>query len=408
MTVAELVVRILFQTNNPQALPQVKRGLKDAAREATVMTAGINAVNLTLTKMVSLGREAALSLTNFQLQTGGDTMQLQRWQGVLEAQHVSGGETLNLFKSIKDAQAAVRLGTGNVAPFQFFGLDVNEQDTGKVLNQIIQVLHSNLDPNIIRQFTQMLGLTDDIVAALKRADFNADAPKEGLLLTDKQKQELADFDKEWMKMKRDLAGLALQLATDLLPAFESIVHGIEAAVKKGQEFIAWLRRPENEQYRASLQRMITTLLILGPILAATATALLTIAVVPFSAEISGMIAVIVLLAGAFDTLNKAIQHPLDSLNKVVETIAALGDLGFDSLSSWITGVPTDYQGAQLTLLARRGIQARGGAGHTVNVTNNNNVNIDGAMSPKDVGRAVGDQLGLLHTQSLSNVPALSY
>ena len=409
MNIAELVVKILFQTNDSTVLPKtekalkgtkeagegaavsmvkVERGLTKVAVVAAAASAAVLAVNYELYKMVSAGRDASLSLLNFKLSTGGDTTELQQWQRPFAAVGITANRTLEIFRGIKDAQAAIRLGQGPFAAFQNMGLDTNEKDPAKFLQQAIGVIGRVPDPNIQRQFTQLLGWSADEYAALKRLNPELEKLSEGLTLSDDQIKQMAEVDRQWRLMEFDAEKLGIKIGTLLAPAFKWLAEKLDMAIQKGGQFFAWLQR-----HPAVLKVMEIGVTLLSVALLALAAALSAVAiaaglasaalaimlvnpivweglavgavvVAALALAIAGLILIGHGLVGVFDAIGRSVQWAEIKMDKLATKIEKHKNVFAHPIDSAIAAMSGISVGDR-------------------NVTITNNVTAHGATEPRD-------------------------
>jgi hypothetical protein len=380
---------------------------------------------------MGMGRQAAVSLKEFQVQTGGDTLQLQQWQKAMNAVDVSSETTLRLFKSVKDVQAQIKLGQGPGAAFRFFGLDANEADTGKFLNQVKMVATKiQKDPNLVRQFSEMLGIGDVEFSGLLRANPARDQLSPGLTTTNAQVEDLLELDRQWQNLEFDAGKLGVQLATTLLPALKTIAAGLQWAVEKGEKFNEWLNRPENagtaeaiNTLAVSLFELATAFAVVAGVAATAWAAVKTWAfLVTLVNVILGLVKAAALWVWGFETVQGAVflvtdsivglsaslftlqaipivallveliwlfAHWEETINAVSFALEALFDdlksiPGFKTIGNLLEGLPGGFTSAELTRPNGRPGVVGGNVTHNNNVT----VHVSGADDPDATGKAV--------------------
>ena len=368
--------------------------IMDLAKGLTVFTTALDAVNYGLLKIATSGAKAALSLAGFHIQTGESIQDLQKWQAAMMVMGVASDETLQTFVAIKDAQAAVRLGVGNFAPFQFFGLDVNEKDAGKILEQVRQ-MSKLMDPNLARQFAQQLGITDNVFQGLMRVDLK----DTGILLTDDQNSRLLEFSQNWSRLLRDLTQFKNVAAVILAPAFNDIARGLEWLVKKGEEFAEWLDKPGNEQAKKAFEGLVVAMAILGALLPVLIGALVAFVTVLVSPELAAGIAAVLALGAAFNFVYGVVEKLTDAIGNLVDDLGHIPGLG--GLANVALGRDWNYTEAKLT-------RPHGQIPGVTTVVNHVAVSVDGAMQPAEVAETVATHLKRITTAAMSNVPAFSY
>lgn len=354
--------------------------LKEAAKGVTLFALAIDALNIGMTKIVESTGEAARLLTGFRVNTGGDTQGLQKLAGSLQVQGVGTGETMSMVKTIRDTQASVRLGTGNAAPFQFFGISATETDMNKILAQV-QKMSKVLDPNLARQFAQQLGITDNIFQGLMQANL-ADT---GLIMSDADIARMKTFNEDWNRLGRNVTQFGQQIGTILAPAFEDVIRALEWLVARGEDFTTWLKQPYAAGFRVVIEGLVVALLALGAVLPVIAAGLLALFAIFAFPQLAIFTAGVLALGAALGLVDSAVEGIVEGLAE----IPFLGDL--------ITGVPSDYVGATQKY-------PRGG---NQTVTQHNTVNVTGDQ-PHEIARQVSAHLKGHLTNAFANTPLPAY
>jgi hypothetical protein len=119
-------------------------------------------------KFVGLAEQAynaAAAFQMFESQTGLSSQELQKWQIVAEQANVSTEAMASGINALQRNLAEIRLGRGNIAPFQMLGIGPN-QNAFQVLDQLrdrIKGLDSATATNIITQ----MGLSPETIQVLR-------------------------------------------------------------------------------------------------------------------------------------------------------------------------------------------------------------------------------------------------
>lgn len=110
---------------------------------------------------------AAVAFQMFSNQTGLSWQELQKWQIVAQQANVSAESVSSSVMGLQRAMAQIRLGGGNIAPFQILGVGIN-QDAFAVLRQLREIYQSGrVDKTMMSQiFLPQLGMSSDMTNVL--------------------------------------------------------------------------------------------------------------------------------------------------------------------------------------------------------------------------------------------------
>ena len=105
-------------------------------------------------EMAKEAYSAAAALHNFEMRTGLSAQELQKWQIVAEQANVSAGSVTQAVDALSRASAAIRLGQGNIAPFQILGISPH-QSAFKILEQLRSSLRGMDRPMAVNLLGQL-------------------------------------------------------------------------------------------------------------------------------------------------------------------------------------------------------------------------------------------------------------
>ena len=167
MEIAKLFARIGVKADSGQ-LASFTKGLGQASSgllKLAGLAAGPIGAAMALKKFTSQAMQTALSLQNFSAETGVSAEALQRWKAVADQVSGSGHAVEAAITSIAINREALKLGEGNLSPYQLLGIDPF-QDPIKVLEDLRKEtarLPQAMKANIIQQ----MGLSSDLIPMLE-------------------------------------------------------------------------------------------------------------------------------------------------------------------------------------------------------------------------------------------------
>lgn len=203
--------------------------------------AGLSSVFLILKKVTDQTIRAGMSLSNFNIETGHSTQKLQQWSFIAEQVGASAGDIESAVKSLSYATAQIKLGQGNIAPFQMLGISP-DQDPFKILLKIRERI-KGLDPSMTRLILSQLGLSESMLLVLNASDDQIDTIKKQYYLNEKQIIQVREMRRVWVELRQGLFFFMNTVGTFLSPTFKNIglflkdvVGGISLVVEKLKPF----------------------------------------------------------------------------------------------------------------------------------------------------------------------------
>ena len=189
-----------------------------------ILTAGtVGMLVYKLAELVEGATKAAIAFQKFNFQTGLSSVELQKWQLMGERANVSAETVSQSFQAVQKNLAEIRMGRGNIAPFQILGVSA-QSNAFQVLEQVRQRIKGLDNATATNLITQM-GFSPEMINVLKMS--NDEFAKMGdlskLIMTPKQQQAFLDMNKQIVIMKQEFAGLGRQLAVAIVPILSAMV-----------------------------------------------------------------------------------------------------------------------------------------------------------------------------------------
>lgn len=417
MKIADLFVALGFKTEGAETLPEVERKLVKAEMSAVKLLAGVTALNGAFLYMMKTATDASVALQKFFLISGLSTQELQKWQMAAKLGNVEGNELAATILTIQKAQADLKLGQGNIAPWQFFGLSIRQTPF-----QVLKQLHDQfqtMDPAIARTMASQLGISENLFQWLRRDNLELETLNANLRLTEEQQKSLNTLNRVWQELVISVLSLKNRLAETFAGPMAMFLRVLQTIVNYLGQFVDWLNRGTVAAtgVRWALVAVVALFLaagaaltvfvtVLGAVIAAMK--LLTVVSLPILAAIAPIVIVLGIMAAALTTLivliddfwtqckgGKSAFDWNDNLIltvKNVERLAALMQWFIDrkdilkTIGEWTT--PQGIAGKAAEFFSR---DAAKGSGKPADVhqTNHVDVHIDGATDPKTTGREAG-------------------
>lgn len=187
--------------------------------------ANISSIVALTTELIKLGTEAAnlsVGFERFTNQTGLSWRELQKWQIVGEQANVSAETIAGSLTALQKQMAEIRLGRGNIAPFQMLGIGVNGNafDVLDKLRDRIKGLDAATATNLIEQ----MGISGDMINVLKLS--NEEFKKLSMTvggLTVEQEEQFLRTKKTVVQLGQAFKYSGMEIVSHFLGAFEKLI-----------------------------------------------------------------------------------------------------------------------------------------------------------------------------------------
>jgi hypothetical protein len=190
-----------------------------------------------IAKLSDQAMEAAASMFRFESQTGLSAEKLQMWQAVGEQAAVSADAVASSVAGLERNLAAIRMGQGNIAPFQILGI-VPGMDAFETLNKIRRRLRGVDAPTAVNLLSQM-GLDPSMIQMLRLTDQQFAKMAANRRLMSKAQQQMFMQERQGLvSLRRELQFAGVDIAeffgervTSMLDNALFLVQKIESAVR---------------------------------------------------------------------------------------------------------------------------------------------------------------------------------
>lgn len=434
MKIAELFVALGFQTQGAQQLPVVERGLAKAEGSAVKLLAGVTALNVGFALMMKTAVAASVGLQKFFFATDLSTQEMQRWVAAAKLGNVEGAELIATVSALQKAQADIKLGQGNIAPWQFFGLSINQTPF-----DVMRKLHEKflkMDPAIARTMAAQMGISENLFQWLRRTDLALESVNNRLLLTEKQQAALNNLNVAWQRLSVSVVALRNHLAVTFAGTVTVAANAFRMIVDWLGKFVDWLNSGTTAStavkwvllavasavalLTVALTALVAVLGTLGALLKLAALAAMPVvaALAPIVIVVGLMIAgvaALVLLWNDFLTAVEGGKTAFKWMDASVKSFKALANaIGWvidnaqtlKTTAGWLfnpAGMALDLQ-----LKAFRASPAMQGRPGAITQENNVNVHVHGADDPKSTGREVASSVKQAVSEASYQMPLLQY
>lgn len=300
MKIAEFLVSIGFNIQGGQQLTQVNRGLEHADRAAIRLLAGVLAVNTALGAMIYAATSAGMAMLQFNRITDLSSQELKQWQYNANRNGIEAKQLTTTIEALQQAQADIALGRGNVAPFQWFGLDTQTSPF-----QMLAKIHdfvkdlNGIQLQAARTMASELGISNEMFAMLRQSDAEFTKLQRDFLLTDKNVQQLKTLSQAWEDLSFKIRSVSDRLIAVIAPLLTPAVRVLTILTEWMSRFVSWLDRgtPAAWAMRAALAAVVYVLGALAIGLSVIVTLLGALKIAALAADIA--LAPIAVTVGVF-------------------------------------------------------------------------------------------------------------
>jgi hypothetical protein len=230
-SIGELFIELGVKADTQQ-INKVDAGVKSLRSNLLLVSAAFTGAVVALDRFVNSALKGVVSLQNLNAQTGLSIQKLQQFQqaGQLSNLALSADQIAQSIGNVQKNIAAIRIGQGDISPFQLLGVDVAGQDAFGVIEQLRGAIQG-LDPATATNLISQIGLSPDFINILRLSRKEFELLSENTFLNPKQR---ADIDKVGTSIK------ALQLRFKALK--DQAVAKIAPELNKlVQQFFKWMK-----------------------------------------------------------------------------------------------------------------------------------------------------------------------
>lgn len=170
MNIGELFVTLGVKGKGLGTLKDVAKTVANLPVDAAAAIAGMAGISLELGKMAEEALATSVAFQAFSNQTGLSWQQLQRWQIVAEQANVSAQSVATSVSTLERNLAEIRLGRGNIAPFQMLGINAGPGQTAFGVLEELRKRIRGLNPATATNMITQMGLSPEMMNVLRLSD----------------------------------------------------------------------------------------------------------------------------------------------------------------------------------------------------------------------------------------------
>lgn len=238
MKISEFFAEIGFDIKGDVKLADVDKALSRIAMDAIPVLSAVAGLNVGFAAMADAALKAVVSFKNFDLQTGLSLEKLRAWQHLAQVNDVSPEALADTIKGLQSAQAEIRLGRGNIAPWQLLGISPNA-DPFTVL-ELLRKKIQTLPPDMARVIAGQMGIGDQMFQMLRNAGKEFDELDRRLILTNREFRGMKEVNRAWQDFTFALASLRDRIVAQFHEPMRVAVKLLRAFLDVLVQFTDWL------------------------------------------------------------------------------------------------------------------------------------------------------------------------
>lgn len=231
MKLAEFFVQLGVKADN-QTLKNFSGGVKALRRELIGVQVAFAGAIFGLDRFVNGSLNGVVALKNLNKQTGLSIKELQKWQqaGQLSNLSLSADQIAQSIGNLEQNLSAIRMGQGNIAPFQLLGIDVAGKNAFAVLDQLRDII-KNIDPATATNLLGQLGLSPEFINVLKISRKEFQELGENTFLNKRQQDDIDDLGTTIKMLTLRFKALKDQAVAKIAPELNALI----------KNFFKWLK-----------------------------------------------------------------------------------------------------------------------------------------------------------------------
>ena len=235
MQIDELFVKLGFQTDDKE-VKEFNKTTEQSKINIMGVVAGAMAFVAAMDRIAQHTANAVNSLQNFNAQTGLSIGKLQNLQVTAGLQNIglSADMVSQSVESLQSNLANIKLGQGNIAPFQMMGIDVMGQDAFGVIDQLRERI-KGLDDMTATNLIQQMGLNPQFVSVLRMSKNEFTGLNSQIALTYDERQNIQALGVEIKKTQLLIEGAinkAISKWAPTLMGLAKFIQNINFAINK--------------------------------------------------------------------------------------------------------------------------------------------------------------------------------
>jgi hypothetical protein len=174
--------------------------------------------------------DSAVAINTFEAQTGLSGESMQKWDMVARQANLSAGTLSNTIVTLQHNIEEIRLGSGNIKPFQLMGINPTSLNPYQLLSSMRDWYQSMNDKGMAANILQQAGITPDMLQLLKLTNDELKRFDSIPIITKDQDKKLLALHSAFVKFNLVMQVTMSQFVAALAPALIKVFDAISTAV----------------------------------------------------------------------------------------------------------------------------------------------------------------------------------
>ena len=212
------------------------RGIGEIPLKAAAAIAALAGVTLGIKEIAQEAMGAAVAFQSFEAQTGLSSQELQHWQNIGLQANVTAETMSGSISSLNRQLADIRLGKGNIAPFQILGVNPTG-NAFQVLDRIRDRI-KGMDRGTATNLISQMGLSPEMMSVLTLSDQKfKEFSKTVVEMSPKQQETFLKLRLELTRLKIELQAIFYRVLSSILPILLPFIHTVLPALASFLEHV---------------------------------------------------------------------------------------------------------------------------------------------------------------------------
>lgn len=226
--VDELFIALGFKVDDKD-VKKADNSLKSIIGTAGKVATAVVAATVALDRMANSLARNNQEFINFNRQTGLslDKMQSIATAGMLVDYNFDPSTAMSSLQALESNLAQIRLGEGNIAPFQILGISPVGKDATQIIDDLREAI-KGIDDMTAVNLIQQMGLSPQFISILRMSKEEMNGLNKELMLTPEERTALQQYSMELRKIHMEFALLKDRALIAIMPALNKFLDGLAA------------------------------------------------------------------------------------------------------------------------------------------------------------------------------------
>lgn len=226
--VDELFIALGFKVDDKD-VKKADNSLKSIISTAGKVATAVVAATVALDRMANSLARNNQEFINFNRQTGLslDKMQSIATAGMLVDYNFDPSTAMSSLQALESNLAQIRLGEGNIAPFQILGISPVGKDATQIIDDLREAI-KGIDDMTAVNLIQQMGLSPQFISILRMSKEEMNGLNKELMLTPEERTALQQYSMELRKIHMEFALLKDRALIAIMPALNKFLDGLAA------------------------------------------------------------------------------------------------------------------------------------------------------------------------------------